>query len=529
MLKILLKKQLNSYFTGAVRRSAFGKRKGGILIYAALVVYLIVIFGGMFGMLMDSLCLPLHNMGMDWLYFLYGGILATVLGVFGSVFMAQAQLFDAKDNELLLSLPFPPSVILFCRMVPIYLQNLLFEALALAPCYAIYGMQISLTPANVLCWVVLLLFTPIISLCISCGLGWVVELITSRMHNKSVFSIVLSLVFLAVYYWVYFKASQYISSLLLYSAAIGAAIQGAAYPLYLLGTAGCASPAGIVFAVVLYGVMLAILCWILSANYLDILTTKRGAARIHYKRKNMHSHSTHAALLRKEWKRFFGSATYTLNAGLGSVFLAVGAVASIIMRDTLLLMVEQFYPELVGHLPLVAVAAIVMICALNTVSASSISLEGKNLWLTQALPIAPWQTLHAKLKLHFWVSAPFAMVCSIALAWVLHPDLLTGILMVMIPLIAIAFFGCFGLWINLLHPKLDWDNEASAVKQSLSVTLALFGGMGTIFTLAALYFAVGRMLTPSEFMLLCGVVLAGFTGMLVLWLRKKGSVLFTNL
>lgn len=45
---------------------------------------------------------PLCGMGLTWLYFAMAGTMALALSMLGSVFMTQAQLYDAKDNELLL-------------------------------------------------------------------------------------------------------------------------------------------------------------------------------------------------------------------------------------------------------------------------------------------------------------------------------------------------------------------------------------------------------------------------------------------
>ena len=54
-------------------------------------------------------------------------------GIFGTVFTAKAQLFEAKDNELLLSLPVRPRDILASRMVSLLLWNLLFGVLVAVP------------------------------------------------------------------------------------------------------------------------------------------------------------------------------------------------------------------------------------------------------------------------------------------------------------------------------------------------------------------------------------------------------------
>ncbi len=61
------------------------------------------------GALPGGAALPL---GYGWLYYALMGLLALAFGVFGSVFSTYAGLYQAKDNELLLSMPIPPRRIL---------------------------------------------------------------------------------------------------------------------------------------------------------------------------------------------------------------------------------------------------------------------------------------------------------------------------------------------------------------------------------------------------------------------------------
>jgi ABC-2 type transport system permease protein len=51
----------------------------------------------------------------------------------GSIFAAKAQLYEAKDNELLLSMPIPPSAILASRMLTLLLINLAFDLMIAVP------------------------------------------------------------------------------------------------------------------------------------------------------------------------------------------------------------------------------------------------------------------------------------------------------------------------------------------------------------------------------------------------------------
>ena len=71
MLKLLLKKQLfeifRSYFYDAKKNKA--RTKGATIGYIVMFVLLMVcLLGTMFGVLSNTMCGPLAEMGMDWLY-----------------------------------------------------------------------------------------------------------------------------------------------------------------------------------------------------------------------------------------------------------------------------------------------------------------------------------------------------------------------------------------------------------------------------------------------------------------------------
>lgn len=65
---------------------------------------------------------------MDWLYFALMGLLAILLGSFGSVFNTYSGLYLAKDNDLLLSMPIPVNAIMGARLLSVYLLGLCTRA-----------------------------------------------------------------------------------------------------------------------------------------------------------------------------------------------------------------------------------------------------------------------------------------------------------------------------------------------------------------------------------------------------------------
>ena len=113
MFKALLRTQFASIWAALFRNSTGAKKKsaGKAVLVGILFIYIIgcflVMFGGMFFVIAE----PLAAMGLSWFYFALAGIVAAALCFIGSVFMAQQQLFNAKDNELLLSMPIPSNAI----------------------------------------------------------------------------------------------------------------------------------------------------------------------------------------------------------------------------------------------------------------------------------------------------------------------------------------------------------------------------------------------------------------------------------
>ena len=242
MLKLLLKKQLmevfRSYFYDAKKNKA--RSRGTTIAYIALFVLLMVgVLGGMFAVLSATMCGQLVEMGMDWLYFVIMGMMAVFLGAFGSVFNTYSGLYLAKDNDLLLSMPIPVRVIMASRLLNVYLLGLMYSGIVILPVIIVYWCTVPVTAGIILGGVVLLIVISLFVLALSCALGWVVAKISLKLKNKNFITVVVSLVFFGLYYFVCFRSQALIGSLLLNAASFGDKIKGSVYPLYLFGQVGC--------------------------------------------------------------------------------------------------------------------------------------------------------------------------------------------------------------------------------------------------------------------------------------------------
>lgn len=531
MLRALFRKQMLELNQGFFRSKRTGKarsRASSVFSILMFVLLMVGVLGGMFFYVSWSLS-PLIQMGLGWLYFTMMGLAAVALGIFGSVFNTFASLYQAKDNDLLLSLPVPVPAILVVRLAGVYLMGLMYSGVVLLPTLIIYGITARPGVGAMACSVLFALLLSVFVLTLSCGLGWVVAKVNARLKNKSFITVLVSLLFLAAYYYVYFKANSMLQNLVANSAALAAGIKGAAYPLYLFGRAGEGSwPALLaVGAVVL--VLFGLVYFLLSRSFLNIATSSSGGAKARYRERRVKAKGTGGALFSRELARFLASPTYMLNCALGTLLLVAAAVLVVVKGGWVREMMEMVFPGNPGVVPLLGAAGVCVMAAMNDITAPSVTLEGKTLWLLQSLPVPPWQALRAKLNLHLALTEPPALLCGVCMAAVLRPAPAFGLLMALAPLAFGLFSAALGLAINLKVPNLNWTSETAAVKQSVGVLLALLAGWGYTLVLALAYLAAGSRMAPELYLLACTVVTLAVSALLLHWLRVRGAKIFAAL
>ena len=535
MIKALLKKQLAEVFSSILMDSKKKTRRTGkglavyLLIYFSLVIYL----GATFFLMAKFLCQSLVPAPLDltWFYFTIMGLLALVLGVFGSVFSTYASLYLAKDNDTLLAMPIPPRAILFVRLATVYVVGLFFELIVMLPAtvaWFIYG------DPTVLGGIFAILIPFILSffvLSLSCLLGFVVAAISTRLKHKTVVIVILALAFLGLYMWGYAKLMSSLTDLLAIAGDIAEAVKIPLFPFYHMGLSTTGKPLSfLIFAGIVLGFFLLVYL-LLSFTFLSLATTNKGTARKAYKREHATQKSASRALLGKELKRLVASPTYMLNCGLGALLLPIAGVALLIFREDVAQLLELYSALLGGAdvIPLLLAAMACMMGVMIDVTAPSVSLEGKHIWIVQALPVAPVSVLRAKLVLHLLIAFPPTVIALVCMLIATTPALPFMFLIPLATLLFTVLIALFGLFMNLKSPNLSWTSEIIPVKQSMSVTVTLFGGWGAVIALGALYVPLHGIISPALYLGLCCIPLAAACVALYVWICKKGAKIFAAL
>lgn len=533
MLKILVKKQMaeifRSYFYDSKKNKA--RSKGATTAYFIFFAFLMVgILGGMFAFLSMTLCAPLHAAGVDWLYFAMMGLIAVLLGAFGSVFNTFTVLYLPKDNDLMLSLPIPVSVLMASRLTTVYLMGLLYSGVAILPAILVYWAQAAFSLPAVLGGMLLTALISVFVLTVSCALGFVVAKISLKLKRKSLITVIVSLAFFGVYYFAVFKAQTLISELLSNALVFGEAVKDAAYPLYMFGQVGVGDPIACL-AVTLVVAMLFALMWLLiSRSFLKLATSTGKSERRTYREAAVRQKSVPSALLEKEFSRFLASPGYMLNCGLGILILPVCGALLLWKGGSVLSMMNEVFSTRPGSAPLLLCAMGCMIASMNDMAVPSVSLEGKNLWLIQSLPVKPWQVLRAKLSVQLLLTGIPMLFCLLCLAMVYPFAPLDIALAALQTLSFVLLSALFGLFMGLKMPNLNWTNEITAIKQSMNVMIAMFGGWAY-----TVLFCMGFLLLPGWRLGFAGYM-GAFIGLnlvlctiLYLWLKKRGCEILATL
>ncbi len=528
MIKALIKKQLLETFAFFTQNKGGKKRSAGAIVgMTAIVIIGLASICASIWILCDAICAPLAAQGRAWLYFAFMGLVATALGLVGSIFTAKTKLYEAKDNDLLLSMPISPWLVLFSRMVGLYLFTLLFEAVVLIPAIFCYFFSVEVSFAVLIGSFLTLLIIPFGTLAICCLLGWVLAWAEAKLPVKNLFAYIFSIGSFALIMWLEAKMNEYMGALVANSESVGTTVKKVLYPFYQMGRACVGEWLAILLVLLMFVGIFALVYLVLSKTYLRLATAKQGGKKKEYKVKGYKQGSLFGTLLKKEAMRYFKNPMIVMNCFLGGVFcIALPFIA--LFTDGLATELNAV-AGIKGGLALICCIIVGACTSMNLVAASSVSLEGESLWVVRSLPVKTEQVFFAKLSLHFITAAIPAAIGALGLAIVFKVGVGLGVCMVASMPIFAALMALLDLTFNLLFPKLSWTNELVVVKQSASTLIGSFAGFGVVGLLVGGWFLFGKYLPAWGYLLVCCAIMAVACGFLVWFLKTKGKKIFEKL
>ena len=490
---VLLNVSLRSMLLSSTNSRGRSKRKaatglGAVFLIAFLGLYL----SGLYSYMLMKALAPSN---MEVLVFVFMGIGALVGGLLFTTFAVKGVVFGGKDNDLLLSMPVPTTMLMASRVTAIYLENLLFAVFVLVPAGVICtfltqnGVGLSL-----LFWMrlgIAVLALPLLDTALSVLSGALVAFLSARVSRGALGQNIVAGIFMAAVFYFSFNLSSMIKNLTDNAARVKNSLTWAA-PVLWMGE-GIMGDWGLLLAFVLCCIVPFVLVVVgLGRVYRQAVAAFFAQSmRNHYRLSPQTASGQKKALLKKEMQRFFGTPMYFWNAGIGLVMLLAAGVASLVMKEKLLA-----YVEMSGiHLPLLPMAAAVIgfcLC-ICPIAAPSVSLEGKYLWILRESPIVESSLLWIKVGFQLLLTLPCTVIAGMCVSIAFGFALWQTVALLSATLLFAVGHAVFGMLMGLCFPKLDAVNETVIIKQSMAAVLAMFVPMALLGMAAGLYYWGSKM------------------------------------
>ena len=504
------------------RRKIVGGAIGAALLYAMLMVYCILI------------CIGYGAVGMIDSAPVMCALIISALAFVFTLFKTNGYLFNFREYDMLMSLPFETRTVAACKFLYMYLKSLpwyLSISLAMAVGYGYYARP---SAAVYPLWILLSLFLPVIPMLAAAFLGFLIAKVSAGFRKTNIIQTVLTMIFVIFCFCLrfiiegMFRDDRVQTTLETLSETTGGA---AKYYLPAGWFSSAVTKPDVMSALLLIGVsvlLFAVLFRIVARSYRSINSALSShAAAGKFRMTAQKTRSVVNAIAFKEYKRMTGSTVYFTNAALGEILAALlGIVTLIIGTDRIVAIVTQGAPIDASMLQPAIPFIVYFFIGMMATTACSPSLEGRNSWIVQSLPIEKKTLYQGKMLFNMYLSVPFMLFSVLCMCISARAPVLNTVLYLILGLVLCAFSTAWGCVCGIRHLRLDWENEVEVIKQGSAVTIYLLPNMFAVMGLTVLMVFLGtrmdhRLLTLV--MIVITAVLALLSYLRVLSLCRRGS------
>lgn len=472
-ISILVKLQLmNTFRINEIRYTKDHKLRGRL-------VGMLGVYGLLIAMLMAYIVMTVYglaDMQLSEIIPTYLFFIASMLTLFFAFFKSTDYLFNLKAIEWQMPFPIKGRSFIMSRLILFYVSSLLPSLLVLLPGLIAYSVLVSFD-IGVLLWSLIgSIVLPIFPIVLMSILGALVAGVASRMkHKQLIISLIMLVLVLGILMISLFFSNQSqgldTSELSQISRSIENQIAGLYPPAIWFSQAlrGENVMPFLGYLLVLF-IMMALFVALLDRYYFRMISRLSSHGKTHQKKRSaLKEKSVLKALVMKEWYHYWSSSIYVLNTLMGPLFMLVLALAIVFMGPDYVDQMLGIQGVSLKAMPFLLGAT----AAIMPVTVSSISLEGKNIWQLQTLPISRKKIIHSKLLLQLIITLPFYFISEIIILSVSRLTSFNAAMLLIIPLLMVTLSSEMGLIMNLLFPVYNWESETVVVKQSASVFLSL--------------------------------------------------------
>lgn len=430
---------------------------------------------------------PLKQVNMTYVMLELFAISVSVFALLECIYKSQGILFEAKDNDLLFSMPIKKKTIISARLIKLLVFEYIFDFLFFIPAIIVYA---NLEQPSWTYWLtsfVMLIVLPVLPTVIGSAMGYLIKIFSNKFKKRKIIQTITTLFSTLIVMYFAFNLQNILLNLANNANNIDKILSKIYYPIKLYISLINAFNIKELAILILINVAISIaFVAIFSISYFKVISKSSEISKNAKYKLNTKTNSQFKSLVIKDFKRFLASPIYIVNSGFGLIILFIISVCVCInFEGVVKLVCSNFlqqnisidFQNIIKLIPMGFLAIIAFVIPLSMISSASISIEGKSLEFTKTLPVSGKKILLAKVLMSDLIIIIPTIICAIMLAIRFNFDIMNTLQIIIVCIVLANFTSILGLIINLIFPKMDAKNDTEVVKQSASTLVATFSGM----------------------------------------------------
>ncbi len=428
-------------------------------------------------------------------------------------------LYFSKDTEFMLTLPVKPSTVFLAKLSVVYLTEIVVSTLLLIPCIITIGVSVSLGPVFYIVGILAVLLVPSIPMLLVMIIAIPLMFVVSFFKNKGALTSIVLIVLFGVVFGAYYLILGNLAFggndvvideqqiVLAFTSAMGT-ISNILFPLTAISRVATLSTSTLFGSFSLpIAVLINSAVFILTSAVLIALailvsgivyrksasSMLEGNGKKEGKVAKTEQNSPFTALMKKEWRELFRNPAFAFQCLAGVIIVPIimiffASTMDMGIFEGLAETGEELSTNMLEIIQMVSsfimIAFICMIgVSVNTGAATSITREGKNIYVMKTMPV-PYETqIKAKLTLYVIIST-LTVIASMIVVTVMNFNLINTLFGFVFILLYNYGFNCFAMLLDAHKPNLTWVTHNEAVKGKSAAIPMLINMAATIVLIA---------------------------------------------
>lgn len=406
-----------------------------------------------------------------------------------STYKARGALFGFKDVDLLFSMPIPESSILAYKITNMMLFNYIISFLTVVPTSIGYALLEPIGATYIPFVFLTFLFAPLIPTLIAGLFGYVIGYLSSKSKHRSIIETFSSLLIIFIFILLSTKIKDGLGYLLESATDLSTFTKKIFYPLYWIQTGICdGNIVNMLLFVLTSIVSFTIFVFILKHLFIKInKKMKESFSSKNFKMPELKTETPLMAMFKKEFSLYTQSSIYMLNTCFGAISMLLFSISSFFFETNI---ISEYILKLT-NINISNFQVLVIICGimapLSCTTPASISMEGKGLWVCREMPVKEMTIFISKIMVDLSLILPINIIAMLLLSISFGLTWTERILLFLLLVFVGLTMTQFGLLLNLKYPKLKFQSQTEAVKESLSASLAVYIPIAVAFIIGLTY------------------------------------------